>query len=256
MKKFFSGLIGFVFMTLVVLFMVGEGATLILRGSGERKLKEAPEVALAGLAKYAGKTVRVRGRLSGQPSLQAANGAELAFQAVVISHEESSGSGQDSERKTVTDYAQMAPQALVLGDGAHTVGVLPSGVDVRFVPEQAKGSMGPSGRLPAGAAGFVSPAFTGFPDQQGADVSVRGIAEGAEVTVHGTVALSSGGPVLTAPQDLPFVISPLPFEQVLKKAASSGMWHLVFGWIMVLGGVAVAATQVSGLFRRRQPEAA
>lgn len=209
---------GFVITAGIVVLLAVVGLGMVATGLGERSLGEVPEVA-------------------------------LAFQAVTVTHEESSGVGEDREERTVTDYQRVAPEVLVASDGAHAVGVLPAGVDLRFVPERAAGRLAAGGVLPAEAAPLVSSAFTGIPDRTGADVSVRAIPEGAEVTVHGTVQLVDGAPVLAAPADAPFVVTPLAWEEVVKEAGTSGTLNLVLGALLVLGSLAIVASRLRARLR-------
>ncbi|HEX2189799.1 MAG TPA: hypothetical protein VHG51_12910, partial [Longimicrobiaceae bacterium] len=239
MKQVLGGVFSFVLLAVVVLLMAGTGVGMIGAGSGERQMTEAPEVPLAELAAHAGRTVRVRGTVAGQPALQAAGGEALAFQAVTITHEESSGVGEDRTEETVTDYARLAPQVLVVSDGAAAAGIVPQGIDLRFVPETFSGQTGRAGELPAAAASLLpAGVFTELPDRSGADLSVRAIREGAAVTVHGTVDVVDGQAVLRAPADAPFVVSPRPWDEVVSEAGTSGIINLVFGWGLLLGAVA------------------
>ena len=240
MKKLMGGVFDFLLTGLVVLVLAGFGLAMVGTGSGERRLAEAPEVRLSELAAHEGKTVRVKAKLRGEPALQAPNGEALAFQTVTITHEESSGVGADREEKTVTDYAQFAPTTLVAVDGGAAVGIVPGAVDLRFIPERFSGQTGANGQLPAGASSLVpTTVFADLPDRGYTDLSVRAIGQDQEVTIHGTVKLVEGQPVLDAPDGIPFVISPMPFEQVIEEASSSGMWNLVFGWAMVAGALAI-----------------
>lgn len=256
MKKLFDSAFGFLIMAGLVLFLAVMGMGMVATGTGERKLAEAPEVTLPELAGHAGKTVRVRARLVGAPALQASGGEALAFQAVTITHEESSGSGEDYEVETVTDYAAMAPQVLVASDGEASAGIVAAGVDLRFVPERFEGRTGRGGVFPAEAAALLAAnTFAGLPDRSDTDLSIRAIREGEEVTIHGTVEVVDGQPVLRAPADLPFVVSPLPFDEVVKQANTSGIISLVFGWAMLLGAAALAFFGVRGWLRGRRASA-
>lgn len=257
MKKLMGGVLNFVLLALVVLVMAGTGLGLVATGSGERRLAEAPEVPLADLAAHDGSTVRVRAKLLGEPGLQAPSGEVLAFQAVTITHEESSGVGEDRTEETITDYARFAPTVLVATDGTVAVGILPEGVDLRFVPERFSGATGAGGQLPAAASSLVpAEVFTELPDRGFTDLSVRAIGQEQEVTVHGTVQLVDGQPVLRAPADVPFVISPMPFDEVLKQAGRSGVLNLVFGWALVAGAAAVSFYSLRGWLRERRGAAA
>jgi hypothetical protein len=249
MKKLFDTAFGLVLYVGLILVLGVTGVESITRGLGERKLDEAPTVALAELAAHAGKAVRVRARISGEPALFSAGGERLAFQAVTVTHNESSGSGEDRSETTVTDYARTAPEILLASDGGTTVGVLTQGVDLRFVPERFQGTMGGEGALPPGAASLVSSSFTGFPERAAADLSVRAIPDGAEVSILGTVQVVDGQPVLQAADGVPFVVTPLPFEQVLKEAGSSGVWNLAVGAALLLGSLALAASALRDRFR-------
>lgn len=257
MKKFLGGVFNFVLIAVVVLVMAGTGIGMVTTGSGERKLAEAPEVPLAELAAHAGRTVRVRAALAGEPALQAAGGEALAFQAVTISHEESTGVGENRRDETITDYAATAPRVLVLTDGEAAAGVVPDGIDLRFVPETFRGETGRGGALPAAASALLpAGVFTGLPDRTGADLSVRAIREGAEVTVHGVVEVVDGQAVLRAPEDAPFVVSPEPWEEVVSKAGTSGAISLVLGWVLLAGSVAVTLFLLLGWLRGRGAAAA
>lgn len=258
MKKLMGGVFDFVLTAGLVLVLAVFGLSMVATGSGERRLAEAPEVKVSELAAHEGKNVRVRARLRGEPALQAANGEALAFQTVTITHEESSGVGQDREEKTVTDYAQFAPTAVIAVDGDAAVGVVPSSVDLRFVPERFSGSTGARGELPAAASSLLpAGVFADLPQRGHTDLSVRAIAQDQEVTIHGAVRMVEGTPVLDAPEGIPFVVSPMPFDQVVAEAGSSGMWNLVLGWGMVLGALAIVVFRLRGwLAARRAPAAA
>lgn len=257
MKKVVGGVFNFVLMSVVVLVMAGAGLGMVATGSGERMLAEAPEVEIAELAAHAGATVRVRARLQGEPALRAAGGEALAFQAVTITHEESSGVGEDQRYETVTDYARTAPAVLVASDGAAAAGILPEGIDLRFVPETFSGRTEAAGALPAGASALLpAGVFSELPDRSGADLSVRAIPEGAEVTVHGTVQVVDGQALLSAPAGAPFIVSPLPWEQVLDEAGTSGAINLVFGWGLLLGAAAATFFLLRGWVRGRRGAAA
>ncbi|HEX7242585.1 MAG TPA: hypothetical protein VF263_20010, partial [Longimicrobiaceae bacterium] len=126
-----------------------------------------------------------------------------------------------------------------------------------FVPETARGAMGSGAQLPAAAAGVLSSAFTEIPDQRGADVVVRSIPDGADVTIHGKVEVVDGAAVLRAPGDgVPFVVTPLPFAEVVESAAGSGVWNLVFGWVMIVGALAIVGFRARGWMRGRGAPAA
>ncbi len=253
MKKRFDTAFGLLLNVGLVLVLGAVGTGMVVRGLGERKLDDAPAVALSELAAHAGKTVRVRARVSGEPSVRSPGGERLAFQAVTITHTEESGSGADRTESTVTDYARTTPEVLLASDGSTTVGVLTQGVDLRFVPERFRGPTAGDGALPPAAAALVSSSFTGFPER-GADLSVRAIAEGAEVSILGTVQVVDGQPVLQAAEGIPFVVTPLAFEEVLKEAGSSGIWNLVLGAGLLLGSFGLAWGVLRDL--RRKPAAA
>ncbi len=257
MKKLMGGVFSFLLTAGAVLVMAVFGLGMLATGSGEHMLAEAPEVKLADLAAHAGKAVRVRARLQGEPPLQAPNGDALAFQAVTITHEESSGVGEDRRDETVVDYDRYAPTALVLVDGAAAVGVVPAGVDLRFVPERFSGSTGADGQLPAGASSLLpAGVFTELPARGSTDLTVRAIGQDQEVTVHGTVEVVGGVPVLRAPEGAPFVVSPMPFDEVLEQAERSGTIDLVFGWLLLAGAAALAFVSLRGWLRGRRGAAA
>lgn len=257
MNKRMGGVFDFVLTAGVVVLLAGVGLAMVGAGSGERRLAQAPEVKLSELAAHAGKNVRVRAKLRGEPALRAPDGEALAFQTVTITHEESSGVGQDRSEETVTDYAQFAPITLIAVDGDEAVGIVPGEVDLRFVPERFSGSTGAGGQLPAAAASLLpAGVFTGLPGRGFTDVSVRAIGQYQDVTIHGTVQMVEGQPVLDAPEGIPFVITPLPFEQVLNEAKSSGVWNLVFGWAMVAGAAAIVAFRLRGRLAARRTAAA
>ncbi|HEX7238742.1 MAG TPA: hypothetical protein VF263_00640, partial [Longimicrobiaceae bacterium] len=102
MKKLFSGALDFVITGGAALLLAVWGINTVAAGSGERKLGEAPEVKVADLAKHDGKTVRVRAKLTTEAPLRGADGKALAFQALVVTHEEESGTGTDRTTETVT----------------------------------------------------------------------------------------------------------------------------------------------------------
>lgn len=256
MKKFLGGAFGFLITAAVILVMAVTGAGLVATGLGERKLGQAPEVPLHELVEHDGEVVRVRARVTADPVLRSAGGEGLAFQAVTITHEESSGRGDDRTYTTVTDYARTAPEILLAAAGEATVGVLTPGVDLRFVPERASGRTGAGGALPGEAASLLAAAFTGLPERSAADFSVRAIPDGAEVTIHGTVEVVDGVAVLRAPEALPFVITPLPFAEVLKEAGTSAAWNLGLGAALLLGSLAAAGYAVRGRLRARRAAAA
>jgi hypothetical protein len=252
MKKFAGGVFSFVLMTGLVLFMAVMGLGMVATGSGERRLGEAPEVKLADLAAHAGKTVRFRATLVGEPAMAAAGGERLAFQAVTITHEESS----EDDWETVTDYARTAPQVVVASDGEAAVGIVSAGVELAYVPELFEGKTGSGGAMPAGASALLpAGVFTELPDRGFTDVSVRGIRDGEQVTVHGMVEVVDGTPVLRAPEDVPFVVSPLPWEEVVKRAGTSGILSLVFGWGLVAGAAVLAFFSVRNWIRDRRAPA-
>lgn len=253
MKKRFDTAFGLLLNVGLVLFLGVAGAGMVVRGMADRKLDDAPTVALSELAAHAGETVRVRARVSGEPAIQSPGGERLAFQAVTVTHTESSGSGEDYSEKTVTDYARTAPEILLASDGGTTVGVLTQGVDLRFVPERFRGPLGSEGTLPPAAASVVSSSFTSLPER-GADLSVRAIADGAEVSILGTVQVVDGQAVLQAADGVPFVVTPLPFEEVLKEAGSDGIWDLALGAALLLGSLVLAGWSIRGL--RGKPAAA
>ncbi|MEW5931697.1 MAG: hypothetical protein AB1941_29865 [Gemmatimonadota bacterium] len=258
MKKLMGGVFNFVLTAGLVLVLALFGLSMVATGSGERRLAEAPEVKLSELAAHEGKVVRVKAKLRGEPALQAANGEALAFQTVTITHEESSGVGEDREDRTVTDYAQFAPTAVVAVDGDAAAGVVPASVDLRFVPERFSGSTGARGEFPAAASSLLpAGVFAGLPERGYTDLSVRAIGQDQEVTIHGVVRMVEGTPVLDAPEGAPFVVSPMPFDEVLKEAGRSGALNLVFGWGMVLGALAIVFFRLRGwLAARRAPAAA
>lgn len=256
MKKLLGGVFGFLLTAGVVLLLAAVGINLLASGSGERRLAEAPEVKLSELAAHADRTVRVKAKLRGEPALRAPSGEALAFQAVTITHEESSGVGDDREEETITDFAQYAPTTLIAVDGDAAVGIVPDAVDLRFVPERFSGQMGSGGRLPAAASSLVpTEVFAGLPDRGDADLSVRAIGQLQEVTIHGTVRMVEGQPVLDAPEGAPFVISPIPFEQVVKEAGRSGAIDLVFGWAMLAGAAAIVFFRLRGWLAARREAA-
>lgn len=256
MKKLLDGAFGLLLNVVLVGVLLVAGAGMVATGLGERKLGEAPLVPVAELARHDGETVRVRARVSGEPALQAAGRERLALQAVTISHTESSGSGADRTERTVTDYARLAPEMVLATDGSATVGVLTEGVELRFVPERFRGTTGSEGALPGEAAALVASSFAGFPERSQADLSVRAIPDGAEVTIHGTVEVVDGQALLRSPETLPFVITPLPFEEVLREAGSSGTWNLVLGSGLLLGALALVWMMVRDRFRRPAAEPA
>lgn len=257
MKKLMRGVFGFLLTAGAVLLMAVVGLGMLASGSGERRLAEAPEVKLSELAAHAGRNVRVKAKLRGEPALQAPGGDALAFQAVTISHEESSGVGQDRTEETVVDYAQFAPTTLIAVDGAAAVGIVPASVDLRFVPERFSGSTGADGQLPPAASSLLpAGVFTELPERGHADLSVRAIAQDQEVTIHGTVRMVEGQPVLDAPDGVPFVVSPMPFDEVLEQAERSGTIDLVFGWLLLLGAAALAFFSLRGWVRGRRGAAA
>jgi hypothetical protein len=88
------------------------------------------------------------------------------------------------------------------------------------------------------------------------DLSVRAIAQDQEVTVHGTVEVVDGVPVLRAPEGAPFVVSPMPFDEVLEQAERSGTIDLVFGWLLLAGAAALAFFSLRGWLRGRRGAAA
>lgn len=257
MKKLMGGVFGFLLTTGVVLLLAVFGIDMLATGSGERMLAEAPEVKLSELAAHAGKNVRVRAKLRGEPALQAPSGEALAFQAVTITHEESSGVGQDRTEETVTDYAQFAPTTVIAVDGAAAAGIVPAAVDLRFVPERFSGATGAGGQLPAAASSLLpAGVFTGLPERGYTDLSVRAIGQDQEVTIHGAVKLVDGQPVLDAPEGVPFVISPMPFDQVVKEAGRSGVINLVFGWALLAGAAGIVFFRLRGWLAARRGAAA
>ncbi len=257
MKKRMGEVLGFLLTTGVVLLLAMSGVSMLAAGSGERRLAEAPEVKLSELAAHEGKNVRVKAKLRGEPALRAPGGEALAFQAVTLTHEESSGAGEDRTERTVVDYAQFAPTTIIAVDGAAAVGIVPAAVDLRFVPERFSGATGAGGRLPAAASSLLpAGVFADLPRRGHADLSVRAIGQDQEVTIHGTVRMVEGRPVLDAPEGVPFVVSPMPFDQVVGEAGRSGAIDLVFGWAMLAGAAGIVFFRLRGWLAARRGAAA
>jgi hypothetical protein len=226
------------------------GVSMLATASGENAFAAAPEVSLSELKQHAGTgiPVRVRARAVAEPALQTPGGEALAFQAVTVSHEESGDSDEPSE--TVIDYAGTTPQTVWISDGSGAVPVQAAGIDLRFVPELAKGSTARGGALPPELARNVAAAFRNLPGGSGLDVVVRGIPNGEEVTVFGVVDSYNDQPVIQSPRDGKLlVVSPMEPAQLLAAVSSSASWNSWIGWLLLLGPPLVVAAVV---WRRRQ----
>lgn len=236
----------------LVIGLMGWGATKLATADAEAAFARAPEVTVADLREHmgSGQPVRLRARAVALPPVEAPNGKALAFESLVITHEETRGTGADQTRSVETDYDRLQPAELWLSEGEEAVRLDVAGLDLRFVPELAAGKTSARGALPAEAAAWLAAGFTELPDRTGLDYSLRGIEDGAEVTVYGTVEAVDGLPVLRSPGagEL-FVLSSLPATELARAVQSSSGSNALFGYILLLGTPAVAVLAV--IWRRR-----
>lgn len=243
-------------MAVAVFMIIGMAAgwDMITAGRTESTLAAAPVTSLSELAAVAGTGTRVRVQATaiGEPGLRTSSGEELALQYVRVQHTE--GSGDDEE--TVVDYEYVAPVELVVSDGAEFVRVRAQGVDPRFLAKQADARLDRDGALPPEVAAQLDPIFSDVPAVPGGEITIWTIAKDAPVTIYGTVVMDQGMPVLQAAEDgVFFVVSPLPFDEIVAQAASSSRLNAIFGWILLV--VPPALTTVLGIgalrSRRRAP---
>lgn len=225
-------LLGVIGLVVISLVLIGGGWSLINAGRAERRLAAAPHVALRDLAAWAdrGRAVRVEARALGEPRLTPPNGQALALQYVRVEHTE----GDDEDQHTVVDYEYVAPVELLIGDGRQTVRVRAQGVDPRFLQRQLAARLDSEGRPPAEVIAALDPIFNDLPAVPHGQVTIWNIPAPADVTVYGTVTLEEGQPVVQAGDDAFFVVSPLPFTELLQRATTSSRISLLLGSGMIL----------------------
>lgn len=212
--------------------LAGLGFWMTGLGGAERAVAEAPRVAPAGLEAHAGTDVPVllTARAVAIPPLVSGGGSELALQSVYFSHEET---GMD-RTETVTDYEALAPEVIWAVEGELAVRVETEGVNVRYIPERARGETGTRGSLGPEAIREISPSFAGLPEDGGLDFVVRSIGNGEAVSVYGVVEMENGAPVVRAPgKGRPFAIAGMDPDAFVAAIGSSGRFLIIAGWAVV-----------------------